>query len=240
MKHFYLYLFISFTFLCLSEGQSKVDVFNFNQSGELRTIYQQSIFINDLYSSSLDAGSYLGIGTNVWTRWGFRGNVQRKLSYRSAIELGFMYNHIKYETKTSQEYRPHQAYHFNFPIVGNSVIKHRFRLEERLFAKNEIDNRYFSSRLRYRIYNKGRLNGQAVHPKTCYYRIFAEWNFNVYSDTSDNFFLRGRYSIGYGYQFNTRFSADANYIYEHNNVEGSNKQVIMHIFHFSLRHTIRL
>ncbi|MCU4177657.1 DUF2490 domain-containing protein [Carboxylicivirga sp. N1Y90] len=221
-------------------AQNKVDLFNFDEAGELRTIYHQTLFINDYYSTSFDGGSYLGIGTNVWTRWGFRGSVKRNLSYRSAIDLGFMYNHVDFEDRTSIEYRPHQTFHFNYPIIGNTVIKHRFRLEQRIYGKNDFDERNFTSRFRYRIYNNGRLDGKAVHPKAFYYRLSAEWNFNVYSNTKDSFFLRGRYGMGWGYQFNSKFSADATYFFEHNSIHGSSKHAILHIFNFSFRHTIRL
>lgn len=235
-----LFLFLIFFFSISIKSQNQLNPFDFNDAGEIRTIYQQSIFFNDLYSTSFDGGSYHGIGTNIWTRWGFRGSLRRKLSYNMAVDIGYMYNHINFEDRVSQEHRPHQTFHYNFPIIGNSVIKHRFRLEQRIFAKNDFSDGEFSSRLRYRIYNKGRLDGKAVHPKAFYYRLSAEWNFNIYSDERDHFFKRGRYGIGYGYQFNTQFSADANYFFEHNTIEGSSQQAILHIFHFSFRHTIRL
>ncbi len=228
---------------CLSTSSFAQDQFNplsFDQAGELRTIYQQNIIFNDLYSTSFDGGTYLGLGTNIWTRYGLRGSIRRNLNYRTAIDLGFMYNHTKFENRISQEFRPHQTFHFNYPTLENSNIQHRLRLEERIFFVDNIENRDFSARLRYRIYNKGRLTGKPVSPKSFYYRLSFEWNFNMYNELQDKLLLRGRYGIGYGYQFNAKFSLDANYFFQHDTQEESNEQVIIHIFHISFRHKIRL
>lgn len=236
-------LYLPFLLMIISivgSAQNGNEFLGFKQAGEQRSIYHQSIYFNDRYSSSFDAGTYLGIGTNVWTRLGFRASVIRKFDHRWSGDLGFMYNHVTYENRVSQEFRPHQTVAFRKTIFGASSLQHRLRLEERIFVVDNSSERQVKSRLRYRIYYKGRFDGQPVHPKAFFYRVSTEWNFNIYNESEDHFFLRGRYGVGAGYQFNSRFSCDANYFYEHNSVSGSNHQSILHIFHVALRHSIYL
>ena len=64
----------------IGHTQQHFDFNMFNGEGELRSIYVQRHRLNEKYTFNLDAGSYIGIGNNVWTRWGFRGNINRKLS----------------------------------------------------------------------------------------------------------------------------------------------------------------
>jgi len=236
---FTLILLLSFSTFQLW-GQSRFEPFQFNNAGELRSLYHQNININEKYSTSFDGGSYLGIGTNVWTRWGFRGSIKRNINYRLAVDFGFMYNHITYESKVSQEYRPHQSFFFNYPTLEYSTIQHRIRLEERIFNDNIRNEHTIRSRIRYRISNQGTLKKKPVSPKAFYYRLSAEWNFNIYNEIEGKFLLRGRYGIGYGYQFNSKFSADANYFMQHDAQQNSNGHSILHIFQFSFRQTIRL
>lgn len=210
----------------------------FHQSGELRSIYQQTIRFNDKYSSSVDGGSYLGVGKNNWHRWGLRGGVINKLNYRTSLELGFMYNRVSSATSIMHEYRPHQSVHFTFPVLKHSAIQHRLQLEERLF-KTKQTSTDFSTRIRYQISNRGTLNKRPVTPKSFYYRASMEWNFNIYNEIKGRFLLRGRYGLGYGYQLNSSFSVDATYFFEHNASQYSPDHSITNILQVTLRHNIR-
>jgi len=234
----------------IGHTQQHFDFNMFNGEGELRSIYVQRHRLNEKYTLNLDAGSYIGIGNNVWTRWGFRGNINRKLSDFYSFDIGFMYNRTHYVDDvevgntmeslnvTRHEYRPHQTFHINYPRFKSSVLQHRFRIEERIFTHIHNDIKNFKMRLRYRVQHQGRFNGQPIVPKSFFYRAFAEFNFNIYQEAEDVFWVRGRYCLGYGYQFNSKLSADANYYFEHTKVAKEHEQVITHIFQFTLRHTI--
>jgi len=226
-------------FACINAlAQQEIDFNLFNGAGELRSVYVQRHRLNEKYNINLDAGSYLGLGNNVWTRWGFRGNVQRLLSTNYSFDIGFMYNNTKLSNVTKHEYRPHQAFHISYPRFKSSTLKHRFRLEERIFTSSNDKAHEFKMRLRYRVFHQGRFNGQTVEPKSFYYRAFAEFSFNMYNEAEDLFFIRGRYCAGYGYQFNSKLSADVNYFFEHNRVAAGADQNIIHIIQFTLRQTL--
>ena len=140
----------------LSAAQEEFTPLSFDEAGELRTIYQQNIIFNEKYSTSFDGGTYIGMGTNIWTRLGFRGSIKRTFNHNTALDLGLMYNHTNFENRYSQELRPHQTFHYIYPRLRSSTIQHRFRLEERIFFVDNIEFRELSARLRYRVYNKGR------------------------------------------------------------------------------------
>ncbi len=234
-----------------SWSQQQIDFNLFNGEGELRSIYLQQHQLNDKYSINLDAGSYLGLGNNIWTRWGFRGTIRRKFNDFYSLDFGFMYNRVNYYADNisldgaietidiiRHEYRPHQALHVNYPRFQSSTLKHRLRLEERFFAYDNNNGRDFRMRLRYRILHQGRFDRQPVAPKSFYYRTYAEFNFNIVDEADDVFWIRGRYCIGYGYMFSSKLSADASYFFEHTKPGKDISQVITHIFQFTLRHTI--
>ncbi|WP_430813476.1 DUF2490 domain-containing protein [Carboxylicivirga sp. RSCT41] len=234
----------------LASAQQHFDFNLFNGSGELRLIYVQRHRLNDKYTLNIDAGSYLGLGNNIWTRWGFRGNISRKINDFYSYDLGFMYNRIHYKDDilnddiaeevdvTRHEYRPHQAFHISYPRFQASSLKHRFRLEERMFTHVHNDVRDFKIRLRYRILHQGRFDGKPIAPKSFFYRTFAEFNFNIYQEAEDVFWVRGRYCAGLGYQFNSKLSADTNYYLEHTKVARGVDQVVTHIFQVTLRQTL--
>ena len=248
-KRLVLALPLLFTVLIIS-AQQEFDFNLFNGSGELRSIYVQRHRINDKYTINLDAGSYLGLGNNIWTRWGFRGSVQRTLSHNYKVDFGFMYNRIHYKDEvelnntyeeidaTRHEYRPFQSFNISYPRFKASALQHRFRLEERIFTHIHKDVRDFKMRLRYLIQHMGRFDGKAIAPKSLYYRAFAEFNFNIYQEAEDVFWVRGRYCLGLGYQFSSKFTADANYYYEHTKVASGIDQIITHIFQLTIRQTI--
>ena len=238
-KLFYLIAIILTLTSQTTVAQLHISAFEMN-SGELRSIYHQKITFNEKYRSSLDAGSYLGLGNNVWTRWGIRGGLIRIVNSRTSVDVGFMYNHVTFDHKISQEFRPHQSVLVNYPTLPNSAIQHRLRLEERIFIDDINDVRTTRSRIRYRISNSGTLKGKPVAPKSFFYRLSAEWNFNVYNEIEGAFLLRGRYGIGYGYQFNSRYTADATYYFQHDAQQDNDHHNIIHIFQLTLRHSIRL
>ncbi len=222
----------------------------FNGSGELRTIYVQRHRLSEKYTLNLDGGSYLGIGSNSWTRWGFRGNIQRTLLNNAKVDIGFMYNRVQLHEEVSSdipdessdlvrhEYRPHQSVNFSYPHFKNSALQHRFRLEERLFSSKTKGGVDFKMRLRYRIMHKGRFDNQPIAPKSLFYRTFAEFNFNLYEEADNVFWIRGRYCFGLGYQFSSKLSGDVNYFFEHNKTVKGQEQAIIHIFQITLRQTI--
>jgi hypothetical protein len=250
MKKFIVLLILVFPPLFNSQAQQHIDFNMFNGSGELRSIYVQRHRLSDKYTLNIDAGSYLGLGNNVWTRWGFRGIVARKLSDFYSVDIGFMYNRVNYFDDvpvedtfeeievTRHEYRQIQSLNINYPRLQSSAIKHRIRLEERIFTSVKKETPDFKMRLRYRISHQGRFDGQAVAPKSLFYKTSAEFNFNIYQEGEDVFWVRGRYCFGLGYQMNSKFSADANYYFEHNNASKASSQVLTHIFQFTLRQTI--
>ncbi|MBS2212941.1 DUF2490 domain-containing protein [Carboxylicivirga mesophila] len=231
-------------------SQQHADLHIFNGEGELRTIYVQRHRLNENYTLNLDGGSYIGIGTNFWTRWGFRGNIQRTLNHNTKVDIGFMYNRVHLFDKTNSdnpeesfdvvrhEYRPHQSLNVNYPRFASSALQHRFRLEERIFKTAHNDKTDFRMRLRYRLMHQGRFDGKPIAPKSLFYRTFAEFNFNIYEEADDVFWVRGRYCLGIGYQFNSRLSADTNYFFEHNKTSSSEPTTNIHIFQITLRHTI--
>jgi hypothetical protein len=237
-------------FLSVINSQQRFDFNAFNGSGELRTIYMQKHRISENYTINLDAGSYIGIGSNVWTRWGFRGLLQRRVSDISQVDIGFMYNRIHFNAPiadtdpaelrevTKHEYRPHQSLNVNYPRFKSSTLQHRLRLEERIFSTSDNPERDFRMRLRYRVLHQGRFDGQPIAPKSLFYRTSAEFNFNLYQEAKDVFWIRGRYCFGLGYQFNSRLSTDVNYNFEHNKSEKGNSYTIIHIFQLTLRQTI--
>ncbi len=236
-KHLTLLFITLFPAVLLSAQQ----IFNFNVfngEGELRTIYAQRHRINNKYSLNLDGGAYIGLGNNIWTRWGIRGNIERRLSDLYRFDIGFMYNHVDYIDFTRQEFRPHQAFHISYPRFKSSVLKHRFRLEERIFTHVHEDIRDFKIRLRYRILHQGRFDGKPIAPQSFYYRSFAEFNFNIYNESEGLLWVRGRYCAGCGYQFSSKLSIDANYYFEHTKVSRNIDQIITHIFQFTVRQTI--
>jgi hypothetical protein len=234
----------------LASAQQHYDFNLFNGAGEFRSVYIQRHRLNDKYNLNLDAGSYLGLGSNVWTRWGFRGNIQRTLSDFYKVDVGFMYNHINYkneeiiegkiETKhiTRHEYRPFQSLSVSYPRFKSSALQHRLRLEERIFTQVHKSVPDFKMRLRYRLMHQGRFDGQPIAPKSFFYRTFAEFNFNIYEEAEDVFWVRGRYCMGFGYQFSSKLSADANYYFEHTKTATDEDQVITNIFQISLRQTV--
>ncbi|MCG8581313.1 MAG: DUF2490 domain-containing protein [Bacteroidales bacterium] len=244
---------LAFPFLLISlvaGAQQHFDFNLFNGSGELRSIFVQRHRLNDKYTLNLDAGSYVGLGNNIWTRWGFRGNISRKINDFYSCDIGFMYNRVHYEDDiiiedvtermdvTRHEYRPHQAFHISYPRFQASSLKHRFRLEERIFTQVHSDIRNFKMRLRYRVMNQGRFDGKPIAPKSIFYRTFAEFNFNIYQEAEDVFWVRGRYCMGLGYMFSSKLSADANYYFEHTKVASGKDPVITHIFKVTLRQTL--
>ncbi|MBK3518371.1 DUF2490 domain-containing protein [Carboxylicivirga marina] len=241
-----LLLFISF-----QSWSQQTDYTLFDIGGELRTIYLQRHRINDKYTFNFDAGSYLGVGTNEWVRWGFRGNLQRKVSDFYTVAVGFMYNKTTvYEEieewedpddraqLTRHEYRPQQSLIVNYPRFKSSALRHRLQLEERIFDHIHENIRDFSIRLRYLVQHQGRFDGKPIAPKSLYYRAFAEFNFNIYEEADDLFWIRGRYWAGLGYQFNSKLKGDFNYCYEHSKVSKDIDPLVKHIFQLTLRHTI--
>jgi len=236
-KHLAL-LIIALCTAVLANAQQEFDFNIFNGEGEIRSIYVQRHRINDKYTLNLDGRAHIGLGSNVWTRWGIRGNIQRKLSDKYSIDLGFMYNYVNYPDFTRQEFRPHQAFHINHLIFSSSALKHRFRLEERLFTHVHDDVLNFKIRFRYRISNQGRFNSRPITPKSFFYRTSAEFNFNIYNEADDVFWVRGRYCAGYGYQFSSKLSMDVNYNFEHNKIDRDIKHNTMHIFQITLRQTL--
>lgn len=220
----------------------------FNEDGELRTIYVQRHRINEDYILSGDVGSYLGLGNNVWTRWGIRASLQKKLNEFYSIDAGFMYNLTNFyeeeiegidrERITRHEYRPHQTFHISYPRFRSSVLKHRIRLEERFFNNIGTEIKDFKMRLRYRVYHQARFDGQPIGPKSLFYRGFAEFNFNLVNEAENAFWVRGRYCAGLGYQFNAKFTVDGNYFYEHTKIAKGMDEVITHIFQITLRHSL--
>ena len=233
-----------------TKAQQHIDFNMFNGSGELRSIYVQRHRFNEKYTLNLDFGSYLGLGSNIWTRWGFRGNITRTISYFYRVDLGFMYNRVHYYDDISKdditeevevtrhEYRPHQTLTISYPRLKSSAIQHRFRLEERIFTTVHNDTPDFKMRLRYRILHQGRFDSQPIAPKSLFYRASAEFNFNIYEESDDTFWVRGRYCLGIGYMFSSKLRADVNYYFEHNNVNRATEQVLTHIFQVTLRQTI--
>ncbi|TRX66437.1 DUF2490 domain-containing protein [Carboxylicivirga sp. M1479] len=247
------YLTISLLFLLAANGlfaQVDLDLGLLDGDGELRTIYVQRHRLNDQYIVNLDLGAYIGLGNNIWTRWGYRGSILRNINDFYKVDLGFMYNRVHLfdeiddgETKekfdlTSHELRPHQTLHVNYPRFQSSVLKHRFRLEERFFTYSDSDYRKSKVRLRYRVMHSARFDGKTITPKSLFYRASAEFNFNIYQEAEDVFWVRGRYTLGLGYQFSAKLSADMNYFYEHTKVGKDYDQIVTHIFHFAVRHTI--
>lgn len=234
----------------VAKSQQRFDFNAFNGSGELRTIYTQKHRLNENYTINLDAGSYIGLGTNTWTRWGIRGNLQRRLSDISQVDVGFMYNQILFnepipdtsptETQkvTRHEYRPHQSLTARYPRFKSSALQHRLRLEERIFSNSNDPDLDFRMRLRYRIMHQGRFDGQPVAPKSLFYIASAEFNFNIYHEAKDVFWIRGRYCFGLGYQFNSKLSSDVSYNYEHNKSAKGHPDTVIHIFQLTLRQTI--
>ena len=155
-----LILFIlSFCPVVATNAQQAFDFNIFNEKGELRTVYVQRYQINDRYTLTMDGGAYLGLGKNRWTRWGFRGNMQRHLSHKYSLNVGLMYNYVKYPDFSRQEFRPHQAFDISYPQFKSSALKHRFRLEERIFKLIREDVHDFKVRLRYRVLHQGRFDG---------------------------------------------------------------------------------
>ena len=246
----YLTLIIFIYSLTNSLAQQHIDFNMFNGSGELRSIYVQRHKLNDKYTLNIDMGSYLGMGNNVWTRWGFRGNITRQMNDFYKLDVGFMYNRTHYYDDitegdaieqidvTRHEFRPHQTISVSYPRFKSSALQHRLRLEERIFTNVHTDVVNYKMRLRYRVLHQGRFDGQPIAPKSLFYRTFAEFNFNVYEEADDVFWVRGRYCLGMGYQFNSKLSADANYYFEHTNIARDTEQVITHIFQLTLRQTI--
>ncbi len=235
----------SLVFLFIALGISNIwgqrtDFFGSDVSAETRTLYHQSITFNEQYSSSFDAGLYCGVGSNTWTRWGIRGHIKRKISQYVAVDLGFMYNHISALTHVAQEYRPHQALHFNHPMWGNFPLKHRLRLEERIFTNDITEGSTFQTRLRYQISTKGSFNGQPINSKSLYYKFGAEWSFNIYDEIPNRILIRGRFTSGIGYQFNTHYGLDFNYQFQHDAQEEIRRHTYTHIYLLTFRHYIDL
>ncbi|WP_439184202.1 DUF2490 domain-containing protein [Carboxylicivirga taeanensis] len=249
MRKIFVLLCISLTSVIAIKSQQQYDFNLFNGAGELRTIYVQRHRLNELYALNLDAGSYIGLGEKVWTRWGFRGAIQRSLSDLFKADIGFMYNRVKFpepirsDEPTSNkyirhEYRPHQSVSVSYPRFKASALKHRLRLEERIFHDEFKDETVFKMRLRYRLQHQARFDGQPIAPKSLYYNTSAEFNFNIYQEAKDVFWVRGRYNLGLGYQFNSKLSGDLNYFFEHNKTAKGQDQAILHIFQINLRQTI--
>ncbi len=250
MKRFAIIIVCIFTCLSFANAQMIFDFDFFDGSGELRTIYVQKHRLSEKYTLNLDGGTYLGLGVNDWDRWGVRGNIQRRLSSDAQVDIGFMYNRIHFEVPLTyiipptqvevvkHEYRPHQSLNFNYPHFKSSSLQHRFRLEERFFKTTNDPETDFRMRLRYRVMHQGRFDGKPIAPKSLFYRSFAEFNFNIYNEAKNVFWVRGRYCLGLGYQFNSKLSTDINYFLEHNKSERGKSYTIIHIFQLTLRQTI--
>ncbi|MBI9060396.1 MAG: DUF2490 domain-containing protein [Marinilabiliaceae bacterium] len=202
-------------------------------------MYKESIRFNEFYKLGLDAGPYIGFGSNDWMRYGIRGSLERKLSDRCAVDLGFMYNHVDMDESVRHEYRPHQSLHVRLSLLQAMVIKQRLRLEERLFKVKGDSETDFSTRLRYRVSARSGFNGKPVQPKAMYYALSAEWNMNVIKKSeTDARIERGRYGVGLGYQFNTRWETNLNWFYQAVYKTEVKSRTSLNIFEFSLRHTL--
>jgi len=210
-----------------------------SQNAELRVLYKESIRFNEFYKLGFDAGPYIGFGSNDWMRYGIRGSLERKLSDRCAVDLGFMYNHVDKDEFIRHEYRPHQSFYVRFPLLQAMVIKQRLRLEERLFKVKGDSETDFSTRLRYRVSARSGFNGKPVQPKALYYALSAEWNMNVKKNSeTDARIERGQYGVGLGYQFNTRWETNVTWFYRAIYKTEVKSRTSLNIFEFSLRHAL--
>lgn len=226
-----LILFVIFSLLSNVAGWS--------QTSEIRVIYKETIRLNESYKLGIDAGPYTGMDQADWMRYAFRGSLERKLSNRWAIDMGFMYNHIDKNSAIQYEYRPHQSIYLKLPVKQTIVLRHRLRLEERIFKAKDADGSDFSVRLRYRINTKNTFNGKPIQPKALFYALSAEWNMNVVKkNDSDGLFERGRYGVGLGYPFNTSWQTALTWYYQ-SNYETDIKPSSYHtIFEFKISHSL--
>jgi len=210
-----------------------------SQNAELRILYKESIRFNEFYRLELDAGPYIGIGDNDWIRYGIRGSLERKLSDRYALDLGFMYNYEDKAANVRHEYRPHQSFHMRISFWNVMALKQRFRLEERFFQVDGNSDVDFSTRFRYQIGLRSGFNGKPVQPKALFYALSAEWNMNVIKKAdTDARFERGRYGVGVGYPFNTRWETNLTWFYQTVYKTEVAPRGTLNIFEISLRHIL--
>ncbi|WP_430810233.1 MULTISPECIES: DUF2490 domain-containing protein [unclassified Carboxylicivirga] len=243
MKPITILILFIITPLFYGKAQQNIDFRIFNNAGELRSIYVQQHRLGTKYRLNLDAGSYLGLGDNTWTRWGFRGSLQTIVSHLIKVDAGLMYNRVftlhtnpgseKESKNIRHEYRPHQSLNASYPRFKSSALQHRFRLEERIFRSS--DDKYFKMRLRYRISHQGRFDGKAIAPKSLFYSASAELYFNVYEEADDVFLTQGRYGLGLGYQISSKLSADINHYLQHSKSSHERPASTSSIFQITLR-----
>lgn len=145
------------------------------------------------------------------------GGVSFDLGQRSRLEAGLGFYNI-HRAQLLDTFGTHfwQAVTFDWPEVrGHSrryVLHHRFRLDERFSKTGDWS---FGLRSRYRLTFAFPINGYTVQPGVFYIPLKAELFVPLGDDVELLFAERVIYSAGLGYVFNSSWTLDLKYAWQH-------------------------
>lgn len=105
---------------------------------------------------------------------------------------------------SNEEFRTWQQLNINHNL-GRLKFEHRYRVEQRWFAKDGYRNRF-----RYRLSSLFPLNNKKLESKTFYVTAYNE----IFLTNTTPYFQRNRVFGGFGYKFNDMFVLQPGYLYQ--------------------------